>query len=353
MRISLYLRVFILCSVVFISSCKKEPENLDLPYRKDVPVLLAAHTSSYDLREIHFSLDLAVFKGDNEINEVKEFTGLPDSSFKFEDYITTTLDTNTWVKHTIEKVEYLDTIPQTTFSTLFLIDQSDNPENFDSTDYYNQRFQAFNAFYRTLSGRGKVIFSSYNRKDYNQDVLKIINTEFSDNWDPSIAKSLLDLTHQQSGSSGLFDALEEALNFISDSNSENKSITLFIRNKDDGESRLDLEGIISLAKLNQVKINVIWLIHETVNVDSKTLRQLSERTGGFTVYMSSIYQSTTVFLNLAKLLRKETSFYRISAKLTIEEPNYFATKYSTGMYLYYYVSQFFTWSYVPLYLEKP
>jgi hypothetical protein len=348
----------ILISLIFatlcFSSCKKAPEPLSLPYRRDVPVLLATHIISFDLREIHFSLDLAVFQGDNEINEVKEFAGLPDSSFKIPDYITTTLDTNTWVRHTIEKAEYINTLSQNTFSTIFLIDQSQSPENFDSTDYYNQRFQAFNAFYKTLDRQGKVIFSSYNRSTSNRDeVLKVINKEFSDRWDAATAKSLLDLTHRQAGSSGLYDALEQAIIYISLISAENKSITLFIRNKDDGLSRLGLDEIVSLAKVNNVKINVIWLIHDTENVDSKTLRQLSTRTGGYTVYMSSIYQSTTVFLRLAQLLKMETNFYRVSVKLTIDEPNYFATKYSTGMYLYYYVSQFYKWSYVPLYLEKP
>lgn len=354
MRFPLLLIIFVLCSAVFLDSCKKVPDSLDLPYRKDVPVLLSTKINAFDLREIRFSIDMAILKGDNETKEVEEFTGLPDSSFKFLDYITTGLDTNTWVRHTIEKAEYTDTISYNTFSTMFLIDQSQSPENFDSTDYYNQRFQAFNAFYKTIDGQGRVIFSSYNRASSERtEVLKIINSQFSESWDPETARSLLGLTHNQAGTSGLFDALEQAILYLSEISTDNKSITLFVRNKDDGLSRLDMEGIISLAKANNVKINIIWLIHETVNVDLKTLRQVSTRTGGFTVYMSSINQSTTVFLRLAKLLKYETNFYRVFVKLSIDEPNYFAPKYSTGIYIYYYVSQFFKWSYVPVFLEKP
>jgi hypothetical protein len=349
MRFSPLLTTLLLIGTLFESSCKKESVSLNLPYRRDVPVLLATRILSYELREVHFSVDLAVFKGDNEVNEVHEFTGLPDSSFTFEDYEFK----GTWVRHSIEKVEYVDTVSQKTFSTMFLIDQSSAPENFDSTDYYNQRFQAFNAFYRTLEGQGKVVFSYYNKTTTSHDVLKFINKDFSDRWDSETTKSLLDLTHKQAGSSGLYDALQQALDFMSKSSLSNKSITLFVRNKDDGSSLLSLDNIIALANSLDIKINVIWLIHETANVDLDALRQLSEKTGGFSVYMSSIYQSSTVFLELTKILRMEMSFYRVNVKMTIGDPNWFNSRYSTGMFLYYYTSQFYKWSYVPVYLEKP
>jgi hypothetical protein len=353
MRFSPLLTTLLLIGTLIGSSCQKESVSLNLPYRIDVPVLLATRISSYELTEIHFTIDLAVFKGDNEINQVHEYTGLPDSSFTFDDFEYQGPVATTWVRHTIEKAEYIDTVGKNTFSTMFLIDQSSAPENFDSTDYYNQRFQAFNAFYRTLEGQGKVVFSYYNKTNTGHDVLKVINNDFSDRWDPVTTKALLDLTHKQEGSSGLYDALQQALNFMSKSNVENKSITLFVRNKDDGSSILNMESIIALANSLNIKINVIWLIHETANVDLAALRQLSEKTGGFSVYMSSIYQSSTVFLELSKILKMEMSFYRVNVKITVGAPNYFSSKYSTGMYLYYYTSQFYKWSYVPIYLEKP
>src|ERR1035437_976246 len=157
MRYSLLLTVLIIPELLFVTSCKRVAGSLDLPYRKDVPVLLATRVTSYELREVHFIMDVAVFKGDNAINEVHEFTGLPDSSFTFEDYEFQ----GTWVRHSIEKVQYVDTVSQNTFSTMILIDQSSAPENFDSTDYYNQRFEAFNAFYKNLEGQGKVVFAYY------------------------------------------------------------------------------------------------------------------------------------------------------------------------------------------------
>ncbi|TAL73828.1 MAG: VWA domain-containing protein [Bacteroidetes bacterium] len=352
MRFSLLSKVFVFGVIVLAGSCKKQPEDLRMPYRQNVPALLATRVSSYDLQEVNFSFDLAVLKGDNETKEVQEFTGLPDSSFRFIDFLTTFPSNNTWVTHIIEKTEYVDSVRQNTFSTIFLIDQSEGPEKFDSTDYYNQRFQAFNAFYSTLNRQGNVVFSAYSRTTTSHNVLRIINNEFSDSWDEATAKSLLDLTHDQSGSSGLFDALEQAIRYFSAYNSENKSITLFVRNKDDGKSNLNLAGIIDLANLNHVKINVIWLIRNTANVDLNALRQLSSKTGGFSVYMGSIYQSSSVFLGLTKLLRMEMSFYRVFVKMNIGAPNYFLPKYSTGVYLYY-SPEFTYWNYVPLYLEKP
>jgi hypothetical protein len=344
----IYKTLYIILSVIAIS-CQKEGTEPALPYRIDVPVLLGTRVESYDLREIHFSFDLAVLKGDNETNAIQEFTGLPDSSFQFEDYEFN----KTMVTHTIEKAQFTDTIPRANFLTMFLIDQSNYPESFDSTDYYNQRFQSFNGFYKTLDGRGQVVFSSYKRVDDTHNVLSIINTRPSDKWDPAIAGALLGLTHQQKGTSGLYDALEQAIMYLSTEISQNKSITLFVRNKDDTKSNLNLAGVITLANQYNVKINVIWMIHSTENVDLTALRQLSAKTGGFSVYMSSIHQSSTVFLGLTKLLTMDLMFYRVAVKMAIGEPNFFNAKYSTGFYLYYYTSQFYKWSWIPVYLEKP
>ncbi len=338
---------------LLVSSCQEPAGEPSLPFRKDVPVLLGTRIESYDLREIHFNLDLAVIKGDNETNEIQEYTGLPDSSFKFIDFLTTFTANNTWVNHTVEKVEFVDTIPSSDFLTMFLIDQSSYPESFDSTDYYNQRFQAFNGFYRTLEGQGKVVFSSYKRKDLTHNVLDIINPEPSDHWNPEIAGGLLDLTHKQGGTAALYDGLESAILYLAGKTSQHKSITLFVRNKDDGKSKLTLPDVITLANQHNIKINVIWLIHSTANVDLAALRQLSAKTGGFSVYMNSAYQSSSVFLGLTKLLKMNLQFYRVFVKMTIGAPNYFNPKYSTGVYLYYYTSKFYTWSWIPVYLEKP
>jgi hypothetical protein len=341
----------ILAGILLFNSCQEDPPTQTFPFRKDVPVLLRTQVPYYDLREVRFIFDLAIYRGDVEVNEtnnVEDFTGLPDSSFRFTDYEFN----GTWVRHTVDKVEFIDTLPEAYFSTIILIDQSKYPENFDSTDYYNNRLQSFNAFYKTLNNRGEVLFAYYNRTSTDTSKINYLNSDFSSSWESGTVRKLLDLTHQQEGTSSLFDALESAIKRLADHTSGNKSITLYVRNKDDGQSKLNLSEIITYAQSENVKINVIWLIKNVSNVDQQALRQLSSKTGGFCVYMSSIYQSNTVFLKLADLLLNNLSFYRVHATMTIGEPNYFLPAYTTGVFIYYYVSKFFVWSYVPLYFSQ-
>ena len=343
-----YLGSAFIILAILLSSCKDEPTVLEPPYRYDVPVLLATNVLKYESREIQYYLDLAVFKGDNETASLVELDSLPDSSFHFLDYEFN----GTWARYKVDTVEYRDSIPFNTFTTLILIDQSASPENFDSTDFYNYRFQAFNAFYRNLEGQGKVMFATYNRDNNEHDVIEPVNSEFRDSWDAETAKSLLNLTHKQSGTAALFDALNQAIDLMSIKYGENKSICLFVRNRDDGKSLLSLDSIVAKAQLKGIKINVVWLIHDSQNTDLKALRKLSSKTGGFSVYMGKIYQSSTVFMALPALLCLRTHFYRIKVTLTIEAPNFFNPVYSDGMYLYYYPPTYFIWSYIPYLLEK-
>jgi hypothetical protein len=112
--------IAIFCTLLSFTSCNKNAEERPLPYRNDVPILLAVHISKYESREVDFSLDVAVYKGDNDTNRVAEYSGIPADSFKFEDY----LFNGSWVRHSIEKMTYQDTIRESTFSTLLMIDQS-------------------------------------------------------------------------------------------------------------------------------------------------------------------------------------------------------------------------------------
>ncbi|MGD0342452.1 MAG: hypothetical protein ABSA76_12180, partial [Bacteroidales bacterium] len=269
-------------------------------------------------------------------------------SFQFVNFYTSD---STFIHYDIEKVEFVDTSAFSTFSTLVLIDQSAYPENFDTTDSYNERFEAYDAFYKNLNGQGKVAFAYYKREGTDHDkVITYINENFSDKWDEGTMLALLDLTHKQSGSSGLFDALERAIYFVSSRGLENPSITLFVRNKDDGMSDITLDNLIYLARQSKVRINVIWLIHRTQNVDFNTLRRLPYETGGFEVYMGSIYQMNSVFLKLTELLNVTTSFYRVSVKMKADGLDWFNDIYRTGIYLYYQPDD---WNYIPIYLVKP
>lgn len=347
------IRTIVLLATILLSavSCEDEPGERDLPVRYDTSILLASRATYYDLQEIRFSFDIAVYKGDNELNEVVDFTGLPDTAFKFTDY----LYEGDSVKHFIDKVEFVDTVMLPPFTTMVLIDQSASPENFDETDYYNVRFKAFNAFYKNLDGKGKVCFAYFNRRQGNPLVMTPLNNEPSAEWNEDVVRQLLNLTHNQSGTSSLFDALDQAVSYIAARSTQNTSITLFVRNKDDGQSSVSLDNVIQKAIANNVKINVIWLIpnSHTSSVDFPTLWKLASKTGGFTVYMSRIWQSNTVFIQLARLLRMETNLYRVSGRITIPPPGFFnQVSYRTGFYLYYYPPGPFIASWIPLYLEK-
>jgi hypothetical protein len=183
--------------------------------------------------------------------------------------------------------------------------------------------------------------------------MKVINSELSDKWDENVARALLNLTHNQSGSSGLFDALDQAISFIAARGTDNASVTLFVRNKDDGLSNITLDNLILKAKASNVKINLIWLINDPVNVDASTLRRLASSTGGFSVYMDIILQSNTVFLQLVRLLRMETNFYRVTARITVPPPSFFnQTRFNTKVSVYYYTSKYLTGNNVFFALEK-
>jgi hypothetical protein len=338
---------------VMAVACEPDPGTLALPYRRDVPVLIGTHVNSYASQEVKFTLDMAVYKGDNSVNVVPYFEGLPDSSWQFTDFWYVENNDSTFIHHQIEKSEFVDTSAFSTFSTLMLIDQSGFPENFDTTDYYNERFEAYNAFYKNLNGQGKVAFAWFRRAATEHDVVKYINSEFSENWEPGTMRELLDLTHEQGGTAALYDAIERAIYFIAAKNLDNPSVTVLIKNRDDGKSDITLDNLIALAKQNNVRINIIWLIHRYQNVDFSAMRKLPYSTGGFEVYMSSSYQMNTVFLRLPDLLRVTTSFYRVKVKMTATGPEPFANIYSTGVYLYYYTSQFYNWSYIPIILVKP
>jgi hypothetical protein len=344
--------MFILIALYAIS-CKPDQEPLKLPYRFDVPVLLGTHINSYEFKEVKFTLDLAVFKGDNSVNMVPDYIGLPDSSFQFNDYYFHYGTDSTLISYQIEKVEFVDTSVYSSFSTLVLIDQSAFPENFDTTDYYNERFEAFNALYLNLNGEGKVAFAWFRRTGSDHDAVRYINTDFSGTWDRGTMLQLLDLTHSQSGTSALFDAIERAIFFISAKNLANPSVTVLVKNRDDGKSDINLDNLIYLANQNHVKINIIWLVHRWPNVDFDALRRLPYETGGFEVYMGSSYQMNSVFLRLPSLLNLKTNFYKVSVKMTSIGPSGFADTYREGMYLNYYTSQNYKWNYIPIYLVKP
>lgn len=355
MKLIKYLRNLSIFILLWLVSCIK-PVNPTLPHLFSVSVLMGTHVQSYQLREIDYDIDLAVFKGDNTLNSIVDYQGMPDSAFSFGDYDWVASD-GTIFKHTFEKIEYRDTSVMSTFSTLILIDQSASPKNFNTWDSLNRRFEAYNAFYRNLKGQGKAAFAWFSRTGTGHDVVNYINNDFSSDWDENTALALLDLTHKQSGTSGLYDAIERAVIFVASKNLENPSVTVFVKNKDDGLSDISLDNLIYLANQSHVRINVIWLM-SSGGVDWDAFGRLSTETGGFSLllYLDSFGEFSTTMIRLPSLLMVATHYYKISVRFTATGPGWFATQYKDGMYCEIYdpVSKYYELlNFIPIRLEKP
>ncbi len=345
---SIYLLLFIVPVVIFISCKKPEPETT-LPWRYDVPVLYAAKAYNYQTRQIDFNLNIAVLKGNNETEaDIEEYTGIPDTCFKFENY----LINNTWVKFQINNVIYTHDTAAISYFTSIMLDQSSTPESFDLNDKYNQRYQAINGYLNKLKGNGQVLLSGFARNGALSDNIEFCNTTPISYWDKSTAKKLLDLTHKTGGTSCLFDALNSMLDQMATIPAQNKSIVVLLMNKDDSLGTNNIENVIQKAKLNNIKINLIWLISTWQNVDFNILTDLPIRTGGFLVYMGKIYQMSTVFWGLDKLLTRTVNYYKLDVKLTVDAPSSFGVTYQDGVKLYYPVSSYYGWNNVQFKLFK-
>jgi hypothetical protein len=343
-----FLCVLMLFTAIFMSCKKTEPETV-LPWRYDVPVLYSANAYNYQTRQIDFNLKIAVLRGNNETEaEIEEYTGIPDTCFKFEDY----LFGNTWVKFHINNITYTHDTATIPYFTSIMLDQSAMPESFDVNDKYNQRFQAINGYLNKLKGNGQVMISGFARNGELSGNIEYCNTTPISYWNKSTAKNLLDLTHKTGGTSCLFDALNTMLDQMANVPAQNKSIVVLLINKDDSLGTNNLENVIQKAKLNNIKINLIWLINTWQYVDFTTMTELPARTGGFLVYMGKIYQMSTVFWGLDKLLTKTVNYYNLDVKLTVDAPSSFGITYQDGLKLYYPVSSYYDWNNVQFKLFK-
>lgn len=330
-------------------SCKKKETENQLPYRYDVPVLFSAEYYNYGLRQIDFNLKIAALRGNNESQEdIVEFTGIPDTSFKFEDY----LFGSTWVKFHLNGVTYKHDTVTVPYFTSIMLDQSSVPESFDLNDYYNSRFQAINGYLNKLSGNGELLISGFARNGKLNGNIEFCNTEPISTWDRTTAINLLDMTHKIGGTSCLFDALNSMMDKMIAVSAQNKSIVVLVINKDDSLGIANQEAVIQKAKSNNIKINLIWLIDNWHYVDFSTMTELPCRTGGFLIYMGDRYQISTIFLGLDKLLTKRVNYYNLDVTLTVDSPSTFAETYQDGVKIYYPNSSYYTWNYIPFILTK-
>ncbi len=346
-RITYLLYLSMLMFLVF--SCKKPEPDTQLPWRYDVPVLFSASAYNYQLREIDFNLKLAVLRGNNDTEaEIEEFTNIPDTSFKFTDY----MFNNTWVRFNINDITYTKDPTTIPYFTSIMLDQSATPESFDLNDKYNQRYQAINGYLNKLKGNGDVLVSGFARNGKLSGNIEYCNSTPISEWDKTTALNLLDMTHKTGGTSCLFDALNSMLDKMDGINAQNKSIVVVLMNKDDSLGTATLESVIQKAQTDNIKISLVWLIDNWEYVDFKTFTELPARTGGFLIYMGDIYQVSTIFYGLDKLLTKNVNYYYLDVKLTIDSPNYFNDTYQTGIKVWYPNSSYYTWSYIPFKLFK-
>ena len=347
-RVSYYLLYFILF-LFFAISCRKKEADTQLPWRYDVPVLYSAEAYDYTLRQIDFQLKLAVLRGNNKTEEaIEEYINISDTSFQFEDYIFN----GGWVRFMKKNISYENSTPDATYFTSIMLDQSAVPESFDINDKMNQRYQAINGFLNRLTGAGQVLISGFARDGKLSGNLEFCNPNPVQSWDKSTARNLLDLTHKTGGTSCLFDALDEMLDHMENIQAQNKSIVVLVMNKDDSLSTATLESVIQKAKNLNIKVNLIWLIDNWTYVDFTTFTELPARTGGFLIYMGDIYQVSTIFYGLDKILTNNVNYYKLDVKLTIDSPNYFLDTYRTGIKILYPNSSYYTWSFIPFKLFK-
>jgi len=344
-----FLPMIFLFSSVLFTTCKEEQHEPTLPFSYNVSVLLNTKILDFQLRKIDYYLDVAVIKGSKTMDSIGEYSDLPDSVFKFKDYYFN----NKLVHFQINKIEYLDTIPEKTFYTALLIDQSANGNSYELRDPYNYRYENINAFLKNLSGQGHVILSACARNgELANNVLTIYGDKFISHWNKEIATNLLALTHQTGGTSSINDGLYGMVDFMAkNAPDSNRSVTVVLINKDDGKSIHSIEQIKSLAVDNHIRINFIFLSYNINFIDFRSFTGLAEASGGF-CELGGIWELSSSFFMMNKLLKRDLFFYRIHTTLTIESPQYFNPNYMDVLKTVYDTNSKYD-NYLYFVLEKP
>jgi hypothetical protein len=211
-----------------------------------------------------------------------------------------------------------------TYYHALMIDQSNISNSYEKRDPYNYRFENINAYLKNINAQGNVILSAYSRNGkIEQDTLTVYGNNFTMKWNKEISTNLLDLTHKTAGTSSQYDALYNIIEFMSkNSPDSNRSISIYIINKDDGNSIHSLDEIIDLAVVNHVKINPVFLSYSSDYIDFRSLLQLANETGGY-VELGGIWQLSSAFFMLNRILKRQVHFYRIYVTQTITPPNWF------------------------------
>lgn len=315
--------VFILSLDIILKSCKEEQPDPYLPFSWDCAVLLKTHVKNYTPNKIDFYLDVLAIQGSTRFDNVKEREGLIDTFFEFENYVYNGCK----VQHNLTQIEYLDTLAYPTFYNALMIDQSNLPNNYTSRDPYNYRFENINSFLKNINYQGNTLLSAFSRNGkLENDVLTIYGDGFQPKWTPDICENLLDLTHKTAGSCSAYDAINDMIDYVAiHSPDSNRSITIFLINKDDSLSSHSIEELAFKAENNHIKINTVFLSYSSY-IDFRSMMYLTNRTGGFSM-LGGIWEHSGSFFMMNQILKNNVQFYRLHITLTIEAPSKFGSSY--------------------------
>jgi len=316
-KIKTTLLILTTTGIFLFTHCSKE-NNVEKkfwpPDAWSVAVMLSTNVISYNADEVLLDMDVAVLDGSQSLTEdTMGIVNIPNNSFVFFDLAN--------FDYEIQNIEYsTPTTKSDLFSTAILIDQS---SSYQYIDEKNERFESINAFMQNVKPGNEFLIAAFARDGSLENEVSIYGNGFTDNWQ-DVVFDLLDLTEKTGGTSNLYDALAQLIDYVSaNAANTNKSIVALIRNDDDQQSLTTLDSVISKAAQQSVKINIVWLYDQNYDFNAQTLRKLSWGTGGFTVATGIIKQANTIFMSLNRLLKNQFNFYRINLKMNAINYSFF------------------------------
>ncbi len=295
-KIIIYILLFIL-----VSACRKMEFDSETDSHFNVPVLHSAQIISHTIHSINFNLDISVC----------------DSTFVYGPALA---DIHTYnvsgYSYTVNSDSLIKVSNFQNYCTALLIDQSGSYLN---TDFDNKRFIAFNSFYRNIKPEDSYILSAFSKGgQLENDICTVYGGAFTNGYEESKIKDLLNLSVKTGGESCLYDALFKMTNYVDSlGNGTNRSIVAFVHNKDVA-SLHTISEVIANAIAKNIKINIIWF--GDINFNLNQFSKIPAQTGGFSIFCNSYFNFMSAFLSLDKLLHKDVMATRYN--ITVSKPTW-------------------------------
>ena len=288
--------------VILITACRKTEFASETDSHFSVPVLHSAKITSHTIHSINFNLDISVC--DSTYIFAPELTDL--HTYNYNGY-TYTINSDS----TIKVNNYQN------YCTALLIDESGS---YLKEDFYNVRFKAFNGFYRNIKPEDSYILSAFSKGgQIENDICTVYGDNFTNIYEESKVRNLLDLSIKTGGESCLFDALYYMTDYMYEKGSgSNRSIVVFVHNKDIASVHT-MSEVISNAISKNININIIWFGESNFNITQ--FSKIPAQTGGFSIYCYSDPYFMSAFLSLDKLLHKDVIATRYNLK--VSKPSWF------------------------------